>query len=590
LPLTLGAIVCVSTVLHAVLALRLSAPQSLPDELIYAELAKSLGAGQLPRIRGEVSFEYGLGYPMLLAPIWAIFESSVTAYTGTKVLNAFVFSLTAVPAFFFARIFVRPVLAVTIAAMCVLLPSGLYTGVLLTEVALYPATALAMLALAVAIKRPSPRSQFAALSAVALACLVKTLAATFLVAYVMAILLYSWLVARNRRAFGLRLKVYKTTWSVLALACAGFVLAGLVVAGDPAAALGSYASVAHNFDASSIPWWVALHLSELDLLLAVIPFAATILVTWRGLRSGAAPEAQLYAALTLPAVVALLLAVSAFSSEQQAVEFGYAATEGRIHGRATFLLAPLFLVGLGLCLRCRTVVSGSLLAACAIAALLPALIPIEDFDGNVRIQAQALVPWVVLKDDVPFRLSVVVFCGGLAVAFVYLTRLRAPVWAFVAPVLLVWALLIPTIHVSMTVASEFAQRTSGAEPRDWIDRAVTQSDKVSVLWAEPPGDVHVQKEPRHNVAFVSEFFNRSVGNVFELGAHMPYGLPTVPARIDGSLVVPREDRGASVGSLVLAPCHVKLTGDAIAKSANGEAVLFRLRGPVQARVSRPGSC
>ena len=87
-PLVLGAIVTTATAVHAMLALRSPSPWIVPDELIYSELAKSLGEGDLPSIRDEISFGYGLGYPALLAPIWAVFDDATKAYALAKVLNA----------------------------------------------------------------------------------------------------------------------------------------------------------------------------------------------------------------------------------------------------------------------------------------------------------------------------------------------------------------------------------------------------------------------------------------------------------------------------------------------------------------------
>ncbi|MCS7008259.1 MAG: hypothetical protein NZL88_11960 [Gaiellaceae bacterium] len=80
----LAGIVLVAATVHAAIALRSPSPWIVPDELIYAELAKSLGEGGAPRIRDEVSFDYGLGYPLLLAPIWTAFDHVPTAYAAAK--------------------------------------------------------------------------------------------------------------------------------------------------------------------------------------------------------------------------------------------------------------------------------------------------------------------------------------------------------------------------------------------------------------------------------------------------------------------------------------------------------------------------
>jgi hypothetical protein len=130
--------VVAASVLHVILALQIPAPWIVPDELRYAELAKSLGDGALPRVRGVVTFEFGLGYPLLLAPIWALFDDVDVSYTAAKLLNSVVMGLTAIPAFFLARRFIDERGALVVAALSVGIPSLLFTGTIMTEVALYP--------------------------------------------------------------------------------------------------------------------------------------------------------------------------------------------------------------------------------------------------------------------------------------------------------------------------------------------------------------------------------------------------------------------------------------------------------------------
>ena len=103
--MVLGATVAIAAIVHAALALRSLAPWIVPDELIYSELAKSLGDGGLPKVRGDVTFEWGLGYPALLAPIWAVVDDVERAYAVAKIWNALILASTAIPAYFLARRF-----------------------------------------------------------------------------------------------------------------------------------------------------------------------------------------------------------------------------------------------------------------------------------------------------------------------------------------------------------------------------------------------------------------------------------------------------------------------------------------------------
>lgn len=103
-----------------------STPWIFPDELIYSELAKSIAAGGLPTIRETTSLAYGLGYPLLLAPAWALTTDPVSAHSFAKVTNALLLESTALPAFLLARRFVAPRLALAVAVLSVLVPSMAY--------------------------------------------------------------------------------------------------------------------------------------------------------------------------------------------------------------------------------------------------------------------------------------------------------------------------------------------------------------------------------------------------------------------------------------------------------------------------------
>ena len=45
-------------------------PWIFADEVIYADLARSIASGAVPAIRGVASHSFGLVYPALIAPAW----------------------------------------------------------------------------------------------------------------------------------------------------------------------------------------------------------------------------------------------------------------------------------------------------------------------------------------------------------------------------------------------------------------------------------------------------------------------------------------------------------------------------------------
>jgi 4-amino-4-deoxy-L-arabinose transferase-like glycosyltransferase len=231
LPLT--AIVVLAAIVWGALGLLSPTPWIFPDELIYAEIAKNLAEGGLPSVRDTTTADYGLVYPLLLAPVFALSPDTETAYAAARMLNAVVMSLAAVPAYFLARRFVERRSALAVAAFSVFLPSMAYVGTLLTEVALYPAFLLSVLALTRAVERPTWRAEALALGSIVLVFLIKPFGVVLLAIYCAAAVLYAVL-ERDRRPIRASLASYRLTWAALVVAAVGGTAFGTVVAGDPA--------------------------------------------------------------------------------------------------------------------------------------------------------------------------------------------------------------------------------------------------------------------------------------------------------------------------------------------------------------------
>ena len=588
-PVVLGVTVAIAAIAHAALALRSLAPWIVPDELIYSEIAKSLGDGSPPKVRDEVTFEWGLGYPALLAPIWAVVDDVERAYAVAKAWNALILASTAIPAYMLARRFTSEGHALVAAALSVSIPPMLYAGTLMTEVALYPAFVLAVWAIARAVEAPSTRTQLVALGVVGLACMVKSLSSVLIAALVAAIVLYHALDrGRAGESFPKRLRPYAVTW--VAVAASVVVASGaLLIAGSrPQDALGTYANVLEHMQPSEVPRWIVLHLAELDLALAVIPLAAAAVVSVRGIRGDGTQQERLYVSVVVPVVTLWLVAVGAFASVPFLESFGYPENVDRLQGRSTFMLAPLFFIGLVMWLRDRR---GSLVVVAGItaaAALLPALIPLGNFDRNVRFQALALVPWVESRDEISWPAGVLFATVVLGVVFVATARIRAPAWLVILPIATVFVVTAASAHVSMNFAAESSRNLSTGPDATWIDRAV--DGDVSVLWAEPPGMPFVDLASRQRVLFVGEFFNRRVAGVYELGSRLPYNLPSEAVSLRGSRVVDADGRPVDAGELVLVPCHVTVVGEPVVTNVAVGATVVRVEPPLRATVADPLTC
>jgi hypothetical protein len=134
----LAAIVLASAAIRIWLVRGMAAPFVFVDELIYAELAKSLADGDGYAVREMSTSGYSLLYPALIAPAYRVFSAVPDAYAAIKWIGAVTMSLAAVPTFLIARRVVRPPLALLAAALAVAVPSMAYTGTVTTESLFYP--------------------------------------------------------------------------------------------------------------------------------------------------------------------------------------------------------------------------------------------------------------------------------------------------------------------------------------------------------------------------------------------------------------------------------------------------------------------
>ena len=257
----LAALVITGTFVWSAIGLIGDAPWIFPDELLYSELAKSLGDFDLPAIRGERSLAYGLVYPLLVAPAWMASTDVANAYDVARVLNAMLLSLSAVPAYLLARRFVGEGRSLVVAALSIAVPSMVYAGTLMTEVALYPLAVLAFLMMARALERPTVARQLLALSAIVLAAQAKASALALIPAFLLGAGVLVLLDRRTRVRSRMWHRLQSRSFAVVA--AAAFVAAGLQLAGyEPSRAIGAYAAV---LDGAS-PWlgvrWGAAHLSS----------------------------------------------------------------------------------------------------------------------------------------------------------------------------------------------------------------------------------------------------------------------------------------------------------------------------------------
>jgi len=555
----LGVIVAGSIVFRAWLGSRMPAPFIFTDELQYQENARSLAAGAGIQVRDEAFGIVSVLYPLVLAPVYLLFDSLPDAYAAARTINAVVMSLAAIPAYLIARRLLPAGLSLLAALFAVSLPSFAYTGTLMSENAFYPAFLLAAWVLLRALDEPTVQRQLVLLGACGVVTLVRVQGIAVVLAALTAPLLLRLVARRPLRP-----------WAPLYGTVAGgalLVLAAQLARGASISSLfGAYQVVGEgSYDVVDVLRYLFWHLAELDLYVGVIPFAAFLLLTAR-IRT-LEPQVQAFVAATIALAVWTLIVVAAFASR----------FAGAIVERNMFMLATLLLIGLLVWIdrgapRPRVY---AIVAAC-VAAVLPALIPYERFlQLKVRSDTLMIVPLWNVQDEIGLqRLDDVVLLGGILAAAAFMLIPRR--WALALPafVLVYFAVAIQPIHagphgIEQAAAGALYEGISGR--RDWIDDAV-DGDDVAVLYTGLPHRFTVLQ---------NEFFNRSVGRVYTSSGHMDGGLPETPVTVDDRTGEVRRLDGSVIRErYVLTDGSVSLDGMPVATDPRLGLTVYRTNGPL----------
>jgi hypothetical protein len=567
--LWLAVVIVVSVVVRYAFARRVVAPWIMIDEIVYSELAKSIAAGDGFAIRDEAyGAAYGVVYPLLLSPAFALWDSVPSAYAAAKAINSVLISLAAVPAYLLARTVVRPFLALVVAVLALAVPSTFYAGTLMTENAFYGLFLLVALTLVRLLERPSVIRIAVYLAAVGFAYLTRAQAVVLVGAGLLAPLVLVLLERGGLRGLRRFAGFYATVAALGVVAVAVQTARGRSLT----ALLGAYSSTGDaGYDVSETARYLLWHAAELDLYVAVVPVAALILLAAIAHRLDPSLRRLVAAALAILAV--LLPVVAAFASR-------YAL---RIEERNMFYAAPLLFALLVAWIerglpRPRPIA----VAAALLAAVLPALVPFARFIGvSAQSDTLALLPWWNLHErGVPLdRLWIVALCVGVVLGLAFL--LVPARWALALPgaVLGLYALALHPIEAGahgVRKASVGALYQGITRPRaDWIDRAVGTNARVDVLWSGL-GDRLVVNE--------NEFFSRSVRRVFHLREPTPGGLPEELLIEDPTTGLLRRPDGRPVrSSYALGERSADLAGAIVAEDVPKGLALVRVDNPLRAR-------
>lgn len=580
----LCAIVIVSAALRLALAKPNPAPWIFGDEFVYANLAQSFAESGHFAIRESAGLHgYGPGYPMLIAPAYAIFGDLAHAFAAAKAINAVLMSLAAVPVYLIARRLVSVPLALVAAALALAIPSLIYTGTIMTENAFYPAFFACVLGLLAALERPTLWRQLGALALVLAAFLIRAQAVTLVLAFVTAIVLVSVVETRvagrlTRRELTRRLLEFRVTWIALGSGLALAMTAELARGRSPMQLLGGYQGLVESgYEVGSVARWVLFHAAELDLYVGILPFAALIALALQSFTRAELPRPlRLFGLLALSLAVWMTLVVGATAS------FFASGGPGRIEERNLFYVAPLCLIALLVWVESGRLRIWPVAAVAALlAGALPGAIPYNEF-ANLTALSDTLV-MIPLWNLVFFHhidavsLAPLVTAASLAAALLFLLLPRR--LALLAPALVVgWFVLLGvSLHHQIVGTSSGVLQQGLSVRREWIDEAVGRHAQVAALWTGNASPMTVLQ---------NGFFNRSVHPIYDIGGvSPPSGLvPTKRATLEEATGLLRGDDGRPVrAQYALADRSLALAGREIARDPGPGMALYRVDGQVRVR-------
>lgn len=572
--LALVAIVIGMAALYAAAAQLVSTPRVHPDEHIYAGGAASLGEGEGLTLRGE-PYELGALYPSILAPILAVTGDREVAYGLWKAANALLFALAAIPIYLVSRRLLRPWWSVGVATLSIAIPSSMYVSLVMTESASYFAYSLALWAIVLALERPSAGRQLAVLAAIALAYLMRAQFAALFGAYVVA-LPFVWALTPSRPPARLLLRRLWPTLTALAVGTLVLVVRPLVTGSSPLDAIGAYEVLFRGYDPLDIIKWVAYHLADLELYLAVIPMAVSPIVLsllWRQAREGVR-EAAAFVAAFLTVNGAMLFVTAAFAS----TEFGF----DRLHDRNVFYLAPLWLLVLAVWLSeglPRPL--AALATGVGLALLLPAALPWRYIASDVGVDVVPSALWARLEELLagePVTARKLAAAGVIALVALAALLPRRLGWVVPVVVIATFAVTATLAWNRIVDATENAVFEGGLE-RSWVDDRLPGGSSVTKLYlvsTECPASAVTW-----HALYLTEFFNRSLERAAYIGDSIPDGLPIERVDVKADGVLTNGSGDPLVADYVVTQPGIELQGEELARGTAANLVLWRPGSPIR---------
>jgi len=530
---------------------RIEAPTILTDELTYSQLAENIANGSF-----SLSTGYGLVYPLLLAPAWALADFGTTAYIYMQTTNAIIVSLVAIPVFLWAKRMMRPWYALLAAALTLAMPSMAYSGMIMTDNAFLTVFVLACFAIAVAAERPTILNQAFVVAALLLAMGTRAQAVVLFAALPIIFLLTILMEERATNSFslaGLGRRALRF-WPLATLAGIGLVV---VVARTALTSwklndvLQAYSGVtAGQYTASTIARFTVWHAGEFIFAVGVIPAVALLVLAGLAILNRTRTSAERsYVATALVVVPLTVLQVAVFTSWFSL----------RVSERNMFCMFPIVLIGFALWLDSTTPrPRRTAILAAAVAGFLVLAVPFAYLYGlSPSTETWSLVLPELLTRKFPGGSNDVqiLIVAGVAITLTLFGILRPRLAVLLLPLIVAGYFFVSEAAVVHTVgkaATNYRNVPSLGQDASWLDRYIPPGSPVAFLVGTSLG-----ADADRLITWETGFFNRTL---FETAT---WGTDLVADPLTGNVTAPG---GAplSLPEYVITPSSFRLQGDVVA--------------------------
>jgi hypothetical protein len=566
--------------LYATLVASVAGPRVFLDELIYLDAANALADGQGLAVRGD-AYHFAPLYPMILSPLFALLDRE-TAYEAARLVNVVLFVLAAVPIYLLARRVLPRWSSVVAAALALAIPSTMYASVVMSESLGYALACTAMLAVVLAVERPTVGRQAGALGVMTLAFLARPQFVVLFVAYGLALLLAPSVLGRGRSKLRCSIRRFWPSLGFATLALAAVVARWIAAGEPPSSALGAYSALWDTYSPLAVARQLVYEGGLLLLYVGVIPVVVSVVAIsslLRHGRSGSPPHAAL-ALLFLFVNSGALLVAALFDTTEHSL--------GRLHDRYVFYVAPLWFVLLLAWVhegapRPRIAAAAGAILALALGLSFPASVFDID-DGGQLFDGVATTTWAALAEIAgdPGTGTLVATVVTVVLVLAVLTFLLPRRLAVIAPSLVaVW--LVVAVAFTWASASEAARDRRAewyvpGESRAWVDDSVPADASVALLYVSCERAVSLGRWQRTvNSLLQTEFFNASVGRVLNVG-----GNDESTIRVDRSGAIRLRDSGREVSAgYVVAQPGAPVIGERVALGTAARLVLWRVAGTLR---------